>query len=177
MCAARITPACAGITHGVHGGRGRCEDHPRVCGNYERDRVKHHEDEGSPPRVRELHVVCIQDVRVRGITPACAGITCGLHLHSSPVQDHPRVCGNYLPPIILMSLCVGSPPRVRELLMRTRSWSRALRITPACAGITPMTSPILAMSRDHPRVCGNYVLRDYREVMGLGSPPRVRELH
>jgi len=93
--AAGITPACAGITNLPSLLEAMNEDHPRVCGNYSRTRLKGASALGSPPRVRELR--CCRAVRVNGsrITPACAGITI---MHFLPVifnQDHPRVCGNY----------------------------------------------------------------------------------
>ena len=49
------------------------------------------------------------------------------------------------------------------------------RITPACAGKTPLIKDLLTKSWDHPRVCG----KNYRFLVVaihlVGSPPRVRE--
>ena len=66
------------------------------------------------------------------------------------------MCGNYLPCRVILCRVGGSPPRVRELLGGSFQLDRALRITPACAGITHPTRCKRLRCGDHPRVCGNY---------------------
>ena len=112
----RITPACAGITQLREIAQDPLEDHPRVCGNYYNQAEGFAGARGSPPRVRELPEASTKSLSFFGITPACAGITCGCHGCGFHGLDHPRVCGNYMgfPPFFLVPL--GSPPRVRELL-------------------------------------------------------------
>ena len=55
--------------------------------------------------------------------------------------------------------------------------STARRITPACAGNTHITLSILPRSKDHPRVCGEYILILSEREGEAGSPPRVRGIH
>ena len=49
--------------------------------------------EGSPPRVREKHLIKNADGLDSGITPASAGKTDPHGLSSFEVEDHPRECG------------------------------------------------------------------------------------
>ena len=51
---------------------------------------------------------------------------------------------------------------------------KAPRITPACAGNTPMLAWWHLKHQDHPRVCGEYGVRVSAWGLTLGSPPRVR---
>ena len=50
----------------------------------------------------------------------------------------------------------GSPPRVRELQNANEYALIWGRITPACAGITMHVTSGIFLTKDHPRVCGNY---------------------
>ena len=50
------------------------------------------------------------------------------------------------------------------------------RITPACAGTTCALWRPRRARRDHPRVCGDYLLKCQNFVQVQGSPPRVRGL-
>ena len=177
MCLPRgITPACAGITTDVQISLTKMEDHPRVCGNYQERSELIGRWGGSPPRVRELLVWCDTDGDCDGITPACAGITLENHHAQHDSQDHPRVCGNYSSWQAVYLGLLGSPPRVRELLLSFAAERGTRGITPACAGITTLKKPSLTGLRDHPRVCGNYPTPRRRGLTPRGSPPRVREL-
>ena len=49
----RITPACAGTTHGCKRHNDGNGDHPRVCGNHQCTICHVLTSLGSPPRVRE----------------------------------------------------------------------------------------------------------------------------
>ena len=48
------------------------------------------------------------------------------------------------------------------------------RITPACAGKSPIARARGSKLRDHPRVCGEKYLQECRKQIEAGSPPRVR---
>ena len=48
------------------------------------------------------------------------------------------------------------------------------RITPACAGNSPLAVARSAFAKDHPRVCGEQGGYFMIQVDGIGSPPRVR---
>jgi len=131
---------------------------------------------GSPPRVRELRYEQTNVEFFQGITPACAGITGTTLLPTLATWDHPRVCGNYLHQPGSLGGVPGSPPRVRELPRTYTAKRKGSWITPACAGITFGYPRRAGTARDHPRVCGNYLIITRRLTGWLGSPPRVREL-
>ena len=65
---------------------------------------------------------------------------------------------------------------MRELPERRLNGLDGLGITPACAGITPVTLLLAPSPGDHPRVCGNYNTMENMPGFRVGSPPRVREL-
>ena len=68
----------------------------------------------------------------------------------------------------------GSPPRVRGKALLPLPSSVAAGITPACAGKSPPDCIIPFFPRDHPRVCGEKILRRRLRRTDRGSPPRVR---
>ena len=71
----RITPACAGKTERLMTIKTNDWDHPRVCGKDLDYEAVGREYRGSPPRVRERHLMPIKDKILGRITPACAGKT------------------------------------------------------------------------------------------------------
>ena len=93
MALSRITPACAGkrvpgvVPVSIN------EDHPRVCGEKEKEPMEILGHLGSPPRVRGKAQERVECGFVLRITPACAGKSVIDHGDSPPYQDHPRVCG------------------------------------------------------------------------------------
>ena len=112
-----------------------------------------------------------------GITPACAGKTCYNIASSNFCWDHPRVCGKNWTFVSQTALSPGSPPRVREKLNFCTASSLFIRITPACAGKTFPLSQYRIHDQDHPRVCGKNWSAPTQQMVGWGSPPRVREKH
>ena len=52
--------------------------------------------------------------------------------------------------------------------------SLAKRITPAHAGKTRYSTDTLDVYQDHPRACGENLLREFGVIEQLGSPPRMR---
>ena len=110
----RITPACAGKT--LHR---TCllhlkRDHPRVCGKNSMNSNSLTVYSGSHPRVREKLKRGHRCHAVSGITPACAGKTTSEIEQLQVIQDHPRVCGKNMGPMLKSMAQLGSPPRVRE---------------------------------------------------------------
>ena len=53
----------------------------------------------------------------------------------------------------------------------------SIGITPACAGKTMVQVQLVALPRDHTRVCGKNVTIAALEISCVGSHPRVREKH
>ena len=68
----------------------------------------------------------------------------------------------------------GSPPRVRGILHLSDLPDNGMGITPACAGNTLDNSSTRFSTRDHPRVCGEYLNLGRYPSSKEGSPPRVR---
>ena len=91
---------------------------------------------GSPPRVRGKPVARKIFARSGGITPACAGKTCGAGADAWHPEDHPRVCGENQLIDSTISVPAGSPPRVRGKHDKVRGRASHVGITPACAGKT-----------------------------------------
>ena len=134
-----ITPACAGNTTSKTGARCFTRDHPRVCGEYCALRLLSRRSIGSPPRVRGIQMYKQRPRIVDRITPACAGNTISHACNVVEFGDHPRVCGEYTISAVLSTRFVGSPPRVRGILVCGKFPHGIGRITPACAGNTSHT--------------------------------------
>ena len=130
---------------------------------------------GSPPRVREKQFGQGIPCGYFGITPACAGKTCGSQHNHAVYWDHPRVCGKNVEDKSEKEPNAGSPPRVREKPDIVSRSFKFTRITPACAGKTQEISLHHRKCWDHPRVCGKNLTYSSRIYSRLGSPPRVRE--
>ena len=89
----RITPACAGKSAASRGIPSVYWDHPRVCGEKGGVTKAFITLRGSPPRVRGKVRLSLSSKLLPGITPACAGKRCLLHIGGRCCKDHPRVCG------------------------------------------------------------------------------------
>ena len=111
---------------------------------------------------------------LRGITPAYAGKSAGMHAGMAAVGDHPRVCGEKLFIGFLPTFHPGSPPRVRGKVLHQRPELCSHGITPACAGKRHPCKVYRVAVQDHPRVCGEKIITRARLTMWAGSPPRVR---
>ena len=96
-----ITPACAGKTRLCPAAPTRSEDHPRVCGENEHDVASTIWNEGSPPRVRGKQIWLVVKMLSNRITPACAGKTNCSRSRTFLLKDHPRVCGENMPKLII----------------------------------------------------------------------------
>ena len=134
----RITPACAGKTRILAVPSHSSQDHPRVCGENNRGAAAFTLEVGSPPRVRGKRGQPFGIFKVKGITPACAGKTTETNFTIIDGWDHPRVCGENLSLQVHSKITRGSPPRVRGKLGSFDEITFSTRITPACAGKTPL---------------------------------------
>ena len=85
------------------------------------------------------------------------------------------MCGKNIQKLTKTQGMWGSPPRVREKLKDPSTRMQWNRITPACAGKTPLSQCWFSWKWDHPRVCGKNVSCSLSRSNKGGSPPRVRE--
>ena len=129
-----ITPAYAGkSTHQPPSGRGT-RGHPRVCGEKCGYRLPFRSIVGSPPTVRGKVAGNLEQGRVVGITPACAGKSHADHHLGNHRRDYPRVCGEKVLCTQPLPAGQGSPPRVRGKGWQDHGTASGRGITPACAG-------------------------------------------
>ena len=170
----RIIPACAGnisalpVTVQITG------DHPRVCGEYTKELTATQLTVGSSPRVRGICHCCLAICRSDRIIPACAGNMRRPHEYTVIRGDHPRVCGEYKIEAFLNIPVTGSSPRVRGIYDLDLFFECVTGIIPACAGNISYARDIYRVSKDHPRVCGEYSLPLAGPKYTPGSSPRVR---
>ncbi len=172
--AERIIPACAGNTCGSTPTLGASWDHPRVCGEHEKDFARGVYWRGSSPRVRGTRRAGRPARRLPGIIPACAGNTTSPSNCRTSNWDHPRVCGEHAGFVVPFDADRGSSPRVRGTQQPARVLKCGIGIIPACAGNTTSTAGRLLRTRDHPRVCGEHFKARSVLICAAGSSPRVR---
>ena len=137
--ATRITPADAGKTLSCVPTASLIWDHPRGCGENMKTAATDFICLGSPPRMRgklAMLMLCALRLLRPGITPADAGKTSIVHAYYYTIKDHPRGCGENLPPVLLLMPQAGSPPRMRGKPSREEVTFFLPRITPAGAGKT-----------------------------------------
>ena len=132
---------------------------------------------GSSPRVRGTPRPGRRRLLRPVIIPACAGNTSCFRQLRAAIRDHPRVCGEHATSNGREWLRSGSSPRVRGTPSRSSPAAPSSRIIPACAGNTVRDRPWLLWVQDHPRVCGEHQLSQWRSQVCPGSSPRVRGTH
>ena len=169
-----ITPAYAGKSACMSLKPGLGEDHPRMCGEKRYYAWQGEQNEGSPPRMRGKGGSMSIDLNINRITPAYAGKSPMLELGVHNTKDHPRVCGEKKS--IFHGFCpqMGSPPHMRGKEIAARPCSQFARITPAHAGKRAITLIQEALFKDHPRTCGEKLLRGTTQIAKDGSPPHMR---
>ena len=109
-----------------------------------------------------------------GITPAHAGNTDCNGFRRFIRKDHPRTCGEHFTLNSKLITHLGSPPHMRGTPDKPAFNAFSLRITPAHAGNTSPISIAGSAGRDHPRTCGEHMVRTACARRGLGSPPHMR---
>ena len=171
---AGIIPAYAGNTRSEHHRHPDHRDHPRVCGEHERQSSSISWNAGSSPRMRGTHAQRLIERVPSGIIPAYAGNTefrIGVNVL---VWDHPRVCGEHAVTILAARIEWGSSPRMRGTPGRARTAQLDDGIIPAYAGNTADDHKQDRFRRDHPRVCGEHLTAEHFTHGTLGSSPRMR---
>ena len=153
-----ITPAYAGKSLTIQKMTTRSRDHPRVCGEKAPCRVKGGSPLGSPPRMRGKDCGHRYFLPPYGITPAYAGKRRRVPSPRCTRRDHPRVCGEKTPQLVVLGPASGSPPRMRGKDWRLSYVDERERITPAYAGKSRCAYKCARSARDHPRVCGEKLM-------------------
>ncbi len=169
-----IIPAYAGNTCFEIAQAEYVRDHPRVCGEHKIIRSLVTARGGSSPRMRGTLKFLQSYYGSTGIIPAYAGNTLTSGSLDPGSGDHPRVCGEHRPVVLLLGEDSGSSPRMRgtpKLGWYLRFWRG---IIPAYAGNTvrALTRPTAAW--DHPRVCGEHAAGFCAAFAHPGSSPRMR---
>ena len=169
-----ITPAYAGKRDADP--RPQCppEDHPRVCGEKQRDLCGSAVGIGSPPRMRGKGGGGAAGGGSGRITPAYAGKSKrGTYTYMN-AEDHPRVCGEKYITALSFVRAPGSPPRMRGKALLLLGCVFVFGITPAYAGKSEREYIAKAWRKDHPRVCGEKPGVVQNGGGPVGSPPRMR---
>ena len=151
-----IIPAHAGNTGQAEQHYGRCEDHPRTCGEHSAPSVNVSIAAGSSPHMRGTRDGQRTDHRRRGIIPAHAGntmIRLGLGRRR---RDHPRTCGEHCGIHFFIDDYQGSSPHMRGTRCHVRYGYLHAGIIPAHAGNTNLSSLCVWVAGDHPRTCGEH---------------------
>ena len=150
---AGIIPARAGFTNEKFGLNISCTDHPRSRGVYRDLRRSRHDH--------------------AGIIPARAGFTLGPCTWFLRASDHPRSRGVYQRRDLRRGRHDGSSPLARGLLQGDINDAKAVRIIPARAGFTWVSSPTLLHQWDHPRSRGVYTCGSLESQRRATLPDRV----
>ena len=169
-----IIPADAGSTRERAARPSAVGDHPRGCGEHGLAGATIFASAGSSPRMRGALSLTIAWAQRLRIIPADAGSTLLTGFIVVNMGDHPRGCGEHgLINGRIMSQ-QGSSPRMRGAQIPPVGLAVAQGIIPADAGSTLLVSPMISLSRDHPRGCGEHVPAVPELGPGWGSSPRMR---
>ena len=169
-----IIPAYAGNTWCGRSFSPSKRDHPRVCGEHWGIALTVAGVAGSSPRMRGTPEACVGVHVAWGIIPAYAGnTTTPLSSHVFD-RDHPRVCGEHILDDSSAYILMGSSPRMRGTRRLPAVRRRRHGIIPAYAGNTSPLTKRTVRARDHPRVCGEHLVRTVIFAVKAGSSPRMR---
>ena len=133
---AGITPAYAGNTSNTMKEIVTLWDHPRLRGEHTGLSYPRSSSLGSPPPTRGTLMRTAFNDKTLGITPAYAGNTAYRGILTRATRDHPRLRGEHVDGLPVMSIVGGSPPPTRGTLNLSEYKCIGFRITPAYAGNT-----------------------------------------
>ena len=169
-----ITPAYAGKSFNVRVPFFNFWDHPRLCGEKVPRLTYLANNQGSPPPMRGKACFTNSFSKAARITPAYAGkrTWCSSGIHRN--EDHPRLCGEKLKASHASIRLSGSPPPMRGKVAAVQKRVNQLRITPAYAGKSFLSTSRAFCNQDHPRLCGEKFPEFHCGCMNQGSPPPMR---
>ena len=133
-----ITPACAGNSKALALCARITGDHPRLRGEQYTALPLATRILGSPPLARGTDKLMLDyNVKYR-ITPACAGNSALCFIFPPARRDHPRLRGEQYAVDYYTKTVPGSPPLARGTVFCISGVLVHRRITPACAGNSPI---------------------------------------
>ncbi len=171
---AGIIPASAGRSAPSPPPTAHRRDHPRGCGEKRMSAALRIAGTGSSPRVRGEDDPAVLGEVLLGIIPAGAGRSSARTCCPPAIGDHPRGCGEKVPPSGATCSWPGSSPRVRGEAYGKLGIISAAGIIPAGAGRRRFSRNIQSIIRDHPRGCGEKMAKVKEDWPAMGSSPRVR---
>ena len=170
----RIIPAHAGNSRPCRSCHPHTADHPRACGELFPALIAVSTSDGSSPRMRGTRSCYMARSGLWRIIPAHAGNSSPAAARSSRSADHPRACGELLSRLRMRPSSSGSSPRMRGTPVHGLPLARRDRIIPAHAGNSSARSSAGSGTADHPRACGELLLRVVQNGLEYGSSPRMR---
>ncbi len=110
----------------------------------------------------------------RRFIPAHAGNTCPGARRSGCRPVHPRACGEHAAMAMMMTISIGSSPRMRGTRTSRVSSACTIRFIPAHAGNTSTRPMLPNWYSVHPRACGEHDYNFPADQKPVGSSPRMR---
>ena len=167
-------PAYAGKTDIADGDRYDPAEHPRVCGENAAFAASPAAIIGTSPRMRgKLHPHQARGSTGRNI-PAYAGKTHPRAWMQLRSWEHPRVCGENTSRTCARLRKCGTSPRMRGKPVISIHSMLTQRNIPAYAGKTSGAVGGGGDDSEHPRVCGENLMRPNNRPEGRGTSPRMR---
>ena len=170
----RIIPAHAGNSQLILVSRRIRSDHPRACGELIALMRFLRASAGSSPRMRGTLLQVRPELSRGRIIPAHAGNSVTPSSTHRQFPDHPRACGELVPPGVTLAPKDGSSPRMRGTHMSGVAAVLTSRIIPAHAGNSRYWARFDSAPSDHPRACGELEVRPVHGAACHGSSPRMR---
>ena len=169
-----IIPAYAGSTRVRSISSWQASDHPRIRGEHHlrQDRILF--GAGSSPHTRGALQRPRRALAQARIIPAYAGSTAVARPGSGSIADHPRIRGEHHTTSPTTGTAKGSSPHTRGALAFGTHRVPIDGIIPAYAGSTSPDEAIPIKRGDHPRIRGEHMGTQSRDLTCRGSSPHTR---
>ncbi len=173
----RPTPACAGSTGRLRWPPAGFQAYPRLRGEHLAGSSDRSSYIGLPPPARGARRRAIRRSPRSRPTPACAGSTPRGLNPAPPSVAYPRLRGEHRSTRRKSQSGSGLPPPARGAPRRAHRVRAGAGPTPACAGSTPIPSPIRSRRSAYPRLRGEHDMAAVALTMYGGLPPPARGAH
>ena len=111
--------------------------------------------------------------RLGRIIPTRVGTSFTAPINKLYAEDHPHACGDKLRLLPLVSLSIGSSPRVWGQVQNVCNCQFVVRIIPTRVGTSFTKLSNSFHTGDHPHACGDKLYSSFLISQYLGSSPRV----